>query len=416
MKQTRKLIWKRWILGVLIVLNMVAIFALSAQTAEKSTDTSTKISAPVTESVSKDFQQKPQKEQKDLLAKSDKIVRKIAHGLEFGILGLLAYLFLLTWRGRVFTRYFAAMAFAVLYACSDEWHQLYVPGRSGKVSDVMIDSTGVVIACTLTLVIVLASRAKRGTLVENPKITRYSVKTNVGTKQLRIAVAADIHDTDNDLILDALSREKPDMILIPGDLMSEKTLCNAEGRGYDFLRACAELAPTYYSLGNHELSCYRSGNPRKNHTPIYPSDEVRAQIAATGAILLDNDCAQVEGITLCGLTSGLCGKENHPNADALKRFANADGYRILLCHHPEYFAPYIKPTNIELTVCGHAHGGQWRLFGRGVYAPGQGLFPQYTAGVIDDRCVISRGLGTHTIIPRIFNHPELVMITLEHQT
>ena len=412
----RKLIWKRWILGVLIILNMVAIFALSAQTAEKSTDTSSKISAPVAESVNKDFQELPQKEQKNLLAKSEKIVRKIAHGLEFGTLGILAYLFLLTWRGRIFTRYFAAMAFSFAYACSDEWHQLYVPGRSGRFADVMIDFSGIAIGCTVTLLIVLFSRARRGALVEKPRITRYRVQSGADVNGLRIAVAADIHDTEHDLILDALRTEKPDIILIPGDLMCEKSLLNAENRGYAFLRACAELAPTYYALGNHEISCYRSGNPRKTHTPIYPSDEVRAQIAATGAILLDNDCVRLGETTVCGLTSGLNGNENCPNAEALNRFANADGYRILLCHHPEYFVPYIQPTDIELTVCGHAHGGQWRFFARGVYAPGQGLFPQYTAGVIDNRCVISRGLATHTVIPRIFNHPELVIVELGDNT
>jgi predicted MPP superfamily phosphohydrolase len=67
---------------------------------------------------------------------------------------------------------------------------------------------------------------------------------------------------------------------------------------------------------------------------------------------------------------------------------------------------------MDLIVCGHAHGGQWRLFGRGVYAPGQGLFPKYTSGVLDGVCVISRGLGNHTRVPRIFNPPELVLISL----
>ena len=61
-------------------------------------------------------------------------------------------------------------------------------------------------------------------------------------------------------------------------------------------------------------------------------------------------------------------------------------------------------------MSGHAHGGQWRIFGRGVYAPGQGIFPKYTSGVIDGRCVISRGLSNHTHVPRIFNPPELVMV------
>ncbi|MBQ3816071.1 MAG: metallophosphoesterase, partial [Clostridia bacterium] len=57
------------------------------------------------------------------------------------------------------------------------------------------------------------------------------------------------------------------------------------------------------------------------------------------------------------------------------------GFHILLCHHPEYWEPLVHGRRIELTVSGHAHGGQWRIFGRGVYAPGQGLFPRYTSGL-----------------------------------
>ena len=107
---------------------------------------------------------------------------------------------------------------------------------------------------------------------------------------------------------------------------------------------------------------------------------------------------------------GINGDQNEPNAEVLRHFAALGGVKLLLCHHPEYFMPYIRRTDIALTVCGHAHGGQWRFFGRGVYAPGQGLLPRYTAGVIENRCVISRGLGNHTRIPRICNRPELVII------
>ena len=65
---------------------------------------------------------------------------------------------------------------------------------------------------------------------------------------------------------------------------------------------------------------------------------------------------------------------------------------------------------MDLIVCGHAHGGQWRLFGRGIYAPGQGLFPRYTSGLHGGVCVISRGLSGCTRIPRIFNPPEIPLI------
>ena len=413
MKEKRKLIWKRWILGVLIVLNLVAIFAFSAQPAEKSDHTSNKLSGAVIESVNKDFEKLPPRKQESLIVKLAAPLRKVAHMLEFGVLGILIFLFLLTWRGRVPERYLITLAFVLVYAATDEWHQLFVPGRGGLITDVLIDFAGAFIGCSVTLLIVLSSRSKRGALVEKPTITRYRIPFDARLSGRRIAVAADIHGNEHDLVLDALEREAPDIILIPGDLMRREALGKAESRGYEFLRACVKLAPTYYSLGNHELACYHSGNPRKRHSPTLLTDEIRARIAETGAVLLEDDCVRVGELTLCGLSSGIRGVESYPDTDALARFAKADGYRILLCHHPEYFVPYVSPTDIELIVCGHAHGGQWRLFGRGIYAPGQGFFPKYTAGVIDGRCIISRGLGTHSMIPRIFNHPELVVIEAE---
>lgn len=142
------------------------------------------------------------------------------------------------------------------------------------------------------------------------------------------------------------------------------------------------------------------------------TDDTRRRIGETGAVLLDNACVPFRNLTICGLTSGICGKKNEPDADALKTFDAEAGYRVLLCHHPEYYAPFIRKTGIELTIAGHAHGGHWRVFGQGIYAPGQGLFPRYTSGMRENRLIISRGLGDHTWIPRIFNEPELLLIHL----
>ena len=85
---------------------------------------------------------------------------------------------------------------------------------------------------------------------------------------------------------------------------------------------------------------------------------------------------------------------------------------MLLCHHPEYYPKYIKDLPVDLTLSGHAHGGQWRLFGRGAYAPGQGIFPKYTAGVYENRLLVSRGLGNLYIVPKINNPPEILKIKI----
>ena len=71
---------------------------------------------------------------------------------------------------------------------------------------------------------------------------------------------------------------------------------------------------------------------------------------------------------------------------------------------------------IDLTLSGHAHGGQIRLFGQGLYAPGQGVFPRLTGGFYDGgRLLVSRGMTNTVRIPRIGNPCELVMIEISPQ-
>ena len=89
----------------------------------------------------------------------------------------------------------------------------------------------------------------------------------------------------------------------------------------------------------------------------------------------------------------------------------------MLSHRPELFESYVS-REFDLVVCGHAHGGQWRLPGliNGVYAPNQGLFPKYAGGEYEKNgttMIVSRGLARRMdIVPRIFNPPELVVITV----
>ena len=96
--------------------------------------------------------------------------------------------------------------------------------------------------------------------------------------------------------------------------------------------------------------------------------------------------------------------------DFLSRYAELNEPKVLISHHPEYFEKYIKQFPIDIVFSGHAHGGQWSFFGKGVFAPGQGLFPKYTAGVYDGRMVVSRGLKKTKLPPRIFNPCEIVIL------
>ena len=98
-----------------------------------------------------------------------------------------------------------------------------------------------------------------------------------------------------------------------------------------------------------------------------------------------------------------------PDTAWLAYFAKVDGYKILLCHHPEYIS--FIPSAVKLVLSGHTNGGQIRFFGRGLYAPDQGWFPKLTAGIHDGRLVISRGLSNPFRVPRIINPYEVVYIS-----
>jgi phosphopantetheinyl transferase len=175
------------------------------------------------------------------------------------------------------------------------------------------------------------------------------------------------------------------------------------------MKKAAEIAPLYYSLGNHELGM---------------SEENAALLKNSGIRLLDDDFVTVEkNIHIGGLTSGyVCSIRQagkyapmEPNFAFLDRFSRQKGFKILLCHHPEYYPAYLCQTSVDLIVSGHAHGGQWKVFGHGVVAPGQGLFPKYCSGIYDDRLSVSCGMANTVAIPRFFNPREIVLLNVQPQ-
>lgn len=261
------------------------------------------------------------------------------------------------------------------------------------------------------------------------KITRYRLNSDgapalhTGWEErhpgihFRAAVVADLHDAPYQPLLPLLREIRPDMIFLPGDLTENLTQDKIapDGRpGLAFLTEAASIAPTFYAWGNHETGAGHINLKRLEREPI-PQRPVLLnwirRIRDSGALLLDETYTTYHGLVLGGMRSGLLEPGRKPNCDWLDGFCAAPGYHILLCHHPEYFDRYLRDLPIDLFVSGHAHGGQWRIFGRGVFAPDQGLFPKYTGGVHEGRLVISRGV-TNTVspIPRLFNPREIVVI------
>ena len=405
----------RAFLILLILLNVWMIFSFSAESAELSGKTSQKVTAIVAQIVIKNFEEKTPLEQEAIISSLHPYIRTVAHMTEFGLLGAWIMLLLLTYRIRPIYSASASVSATLLTAIADEAFQHFSSqGRAAELKDVLLDTCGALIACTILFsVIAIFSHHQKKKRMAPIKVTTYHVPCSNLSAPLRIAVASDLHDNPFERVIDALKREAPDLILIPGDLTDDEHINEGAANALEFLRACVALAPTYYSLGNHEIKCYHKGNHFSHPTPVPIPDHYRKAVAETGVILLEDSMMECDKLILCALGSGLNGRINQPNANAVDTFRAlpSDKTKILLCHHPEYI-PEIARIGMDLVVCGHAHGGQWRIFGRGVFSPGQGLFPKYTSGVHFGNCVISRGLGDHTSIPRIFNDNELVIVEL----
>ena len=155
----KKTIAVRCVLSVLILLNLWMIGGFSSQSAEDSGKTSEKVIRPVAQVVVKDFETKTEAEQNSIISDMQLPVRKLAHMTEFGTLGMLIFLLLRTWNFSLPRCGLGAMLGALICASADELHQyLAQQGRSGKVTDVLIDCAGALIGCLVVWGILLLVR------------------------------------------------------------------------------------------------------------------------------------------------------------------------------------------------------------------------------------------------------------------
>ncbi len=216
-------------------------------------------------------------------------------------------------------------------------------------------------------------------------------------KPLTLALCPDFHNGDFSALRPML--EGVDAILIAGDLVDRH---DKRGNGYDnavqFLTEAPEIAPTFYAIGNHERKF-----------PLLA--EYWPHVEGSAVTVLDDRFAAFGGIVLGGLSS-----REAPDASWLSDMADQPGFKLLMCHHPEYYRQYVAGHDIDLTVSGHAHGGQVRIGRQGLYAPGQGILPRLTSGLyFNDQLLVSRGLTNATWAPRIHCSCELIILHLEAQ-
>ena len=234
----------------------------------------------------------------------------------------------------------------------------------------------------------------------------------------KIAVVSDLHNTvfgnANQPVFDALLKEAPDLIAIPGDLV---TANREENRiALAFLKDLAKLnIPVCYSLGNHEDK-FREIAPERYA-------EFAKEAEESGIHILDNSWfSYSEHVSVGGLTVPY---ETYGRGFRIKKLTGEDiracipekpeGIRILLAHNPWYFPAYAE-YGADIVLSGHMHGGVIRLpLLGGVISPQARLFPKYDAGQFrlkDSELFVSRGIGDH-FIRFTWNNPfELMIINI----
>ncbi|HKM34940.1 MAG TPA: metallophosphoesterase [Lachnospiraceae bacterium] len=257
-------------------------------------------------------------------------------------------------------------------------------------------------------------------------VVRHSFSSNKVRKSTRLVMLSDLHNyqygKENIQLIKAIEKEKPDMIVLAGDMITadykEKFTSTME-----LLKRLKENYPIYYAYGNHEekICLYKQRYGYMGDTFLKELKEIGIE-PFYNAHAVFND----RGIALYGLCieydyyqrfttkpmpdhylEGLIGK------------ADENYYDVLLAHNPEYFPKYAV-WGADLVLSGHIHGGIVRLpFLGGVISPSIRFFPKYDGGLFQiekTHMVLGRGIGTHKPSVRVFNPAELIVVDLEPET
>lgn len=147
MRQNTRSIVPKIVLWLAVILLSCRIFAFSADTGEESKGISRKITNVVVSVVKKatpPAEQSPSWEQQ-LFHLCHKIVRKTAHFMIYALLATFTLLLARSYRLTMKLSCVISAAYCLLFAASDEIHQLFVDGRSGQITDVFLDFSGALV-------------------------------------------------------------------------------------------------------------------------------------------------------------------------------------------------------------------------------------------------------------------------------
>lgn len=254
--------------------------------------------------------------------------------------------------------------------------------------------------------------------------TKYEIESSKMKKNpVTLVMVSDLHNVvfgeKNEKLLQKIEEQKPDMILIAGDLVLGKKGQSTK-QAYALLEKAVKIAPVFYGPGNHEQRM-------KLYPQTYSRDYLifEKQIKRLGVTVLENESRECvingEKILVSGLALPYAyyGKSRKLRLEkkVLTRLLGKpvkDSFQIVLAHTPRYAETYLEWGG-DLILSGHYHGGMVKIpFLGGVISPDFRLFPKYCHGIFhkgDSHLIVGAGLGEHTIPLRILNPRELITIT-----
>lgn len=260
------------------------------------------------------------------------------------------------------------------------------------------------------------------------EIKRYDVKSEKipeAFHQAKIVFLTDLHNIEygreNEKLLKAIERENPDYIFVGGDMLVAKAGVPFTP-ALSFVKKLAKKYLVYYANGNHEyrLKIY----PEQYGENTY--EEYITALKDAGVVHLCNESVSIrrgnQEIIVSGLEIDAMYYHRLKRIEMPKTYIPSllgspkdENFCILLSHNPVYFPQYAK-WGADLVLSGHVHGGIVRIpFLGGVISPQLTLFPKYDAGIFregDSQMILSPGLGSHSIPVRLFNMPQMQVITL----
>lgn len=228
----------------------------------------------------------------------------------------------------------------------------------------------------------------------------------------RIVVLSDLHGAvfgeENDALFTAVKEQEPDYIFYLGDL-EDRYRGSVEGYAESIADGLSAIAPTYYVTGNHEWAL--------GDVPV-----LKETLISHGVTVLSNQFLTLEqngdSIVLAGIDdpNGYADQKSPETVAAEVYAAHGDSYWILLAHRNDRFETQYSLLGADLVLSGHGHGGIIRLpFTDGLLSTDRTFFPSYTAGLYEENgsCLfVTRGLGNSGPSFRLFNRPEIAVLTL----